>query len=178
MRFTKRALLTTLIVSVSTQVSAHVTFDAPSAKAGQFHVAGLRIFHGCDGSPTIKVTMEIPDGVTRVKPRAAAGWTASVAMKKLETPLMLHGEEISETVGAVTWEGGSLPDAAYEQFDVHMMMPDAPGTALGFPVHQTCDVGSLDWDETAQDIEAFQSLTHPTPFIMLDGGSSGEHPNH
>ncbi len=163
------AFAAALALMASSNAHAHTTFDTPTAKAGAFHVASLRIFHGCEGAPTVKVTIDIPDGVTRVKPRTKPGWAVSVAMKTLDEPMLLHGEEITETVASVTWEGGALPDFAYDEFTLHMMMPHhAHEGALSFPVHQTCETGKLEWTEKALDEKSFRSLEHPAPFITLE----------
>ena len=165
----KKTLLALSALSALSPAQAHVVFGSPNAKAGAFHVADLRIFHGCEGSPTTEVTLTIPDGVTRVRPRAVPGWTVSIEMKQLDKPLMLHGAEVTETVGSVTWKGGSLPDFAYQEFEVHMMMPHhAEGGALSFPVTQLCEKGRLDWTEKALDEATFRTLEAPAPYITLD----------
>ncbi len=164
----KKSLLAACCCLSASAAHAHVVFDSQTAKAGEFHVAGLRIFHGCDGSPTNTVRLSIPDGVTRVRPRELEGWTVAVEMKTLETPIMLHGFEVTETVDAVVWSGGSIQDFAYQEFETHMMMPDAAGDALSFAVTQLCDEGRLDWDEKALNEEDFRTMESPAPFITLE----------
>ena len=146
---------------------AHVVFNDMEAQAGDFHTAQLRVMHGCDGAPTTKVRVEIPHGVTRVTPRVVPGWTVEVEIKTLEEPILLHGFEVTETVGALVWSGGSFPDFAYEQFEFRMMMPDAPEARLDFPVQQFCDEASLHWDDIADENEDPWSLDEPAPFIRL-----------
>lgn len=146
---------------------AHVVFNEMEADAGGFHTAQLRVMHGCDGAPTTKVRIEIPDGVTRVTPRVVPGWTVDVEMKTLDEPILLHGFEVTETVGALTWSGGSFPDYAYEQFEFRMMMPEASGARLDFPVRQFCDEASLHWDDIAAENEDPWTLDEPAPFIRL-----------
>ena len=123
--------------------------------------------HGCDGAPTTEVRVELPDGITRVTPRAVSGWAVKIEMKTLDEPIMLHGFEVTEIVGAIDWSGGSFPDHAYEQFEFRMMMPDAPDTRLDFPVRQFCDDASLHWDNIAAENEDPWSLDEPAPFIRL-----------
>ncbi|PHR94111.1 MAG: hypothetical protein COA69_00510 [Robiginitomaculum sp.] len=171
----KRSIWTVAIVYLSalclvnTNAQAHVVFGAGQAEGGAYHVADLRIFHGCDGAATVKVTVEIPEGVTRVRPRAISGWDVSIDMVKLKTPVMLHGFEVHETVGSITWSGGALPDFAYEQFDFHIMVPNQPGQVLSFPVHQECVKGRLDWDQKALNMKDFGEMEHPAPFITITG---------
>lgn len=160
------AVLTTILTLAGT-AKAHVVFGNGTAAPGAYHVADLRIFHGCEGSPTIEVTMDIPDNVTRVRPRSLPGWDVSVQKVSLNEPVMVHGFEVTEKVGSVTWKGGSIPDFAYQQFEVHFMTPDTPGEALSFPVHQICEDGRLDWDDPAVDDESFRTLPEPAPFILI-----------
>lgn len=158
------AVSTALLASAA---EAHVVFNDMEAVAGDFHTAQLRVMHGCDGAPTTKVRIEMPDGVTRVTPRVVPGWTVDVEMKTLDEPILLHGFEVTETVGALTWSGGSFPDYAYEQFEFRVMMPEASGARLDFPVRQFCDEASLHWDDIAEDSEDPWTLEEPAPFIRL-----------
>ncbi|MDB5644105.1 MAG: hypothetical protein JWN07_3422, partial [Hyphomicrobiales bacterium] len=47
---------------------AHVTLEKSEATAGQPYKGVLRVGHGCSGSPTTSLSVEIPDGVVAVKP--------------------------------------------------------------------------------------------------------------
>lgn len=152
---------------LASAAEAHVVFNDMEAAVGDFHTAQLRVMHGCDGAPTTKVRVEMPDGVTRVTPRVVPGWTLEVEMKTLDEPIMLHGFEVTETVGALIWSGGSFPDYAYEQFEFRMMIPDAPGTRLDFAVRQFCDEASLHWDDIAAENEDPWLLHEPAPFIRI-----------
>ncbi len=152
---------------LASQAQAHVVFNHMQAEAGDFHTAQLRVMHGCDGAPTTSVRIDMPDGVTRVTPRALTGWTVEVEMKALDEPVMLHGFEVTETVGALIWSGGSFPDYSYEQFEFRMMLPDRPGARLDFPVHQYCGEKSLRWDDIADEAVDPWSLDEPAPFIRL-----------
>ena len=53
---------------ISTALFAHVTLETREARAGMSYKAVLRVPHGCDGSPTLKVRAQIPQGVIAVKP--------------------------------------------------------------------------------------------------------------
>ena len=43
---------------------AHVTVSPSVATAGSYTVLTVSVPHGCDGSPTTKVSIKIPDGST------------------------------------------------------------------------------------------------------------------
>lgn len=159
--------LATSAALLTSAAEAHVVFNDMEAAAGDFHTAQLRVMHGCDGAPTTKVRVEMPGGVTRVTPRVVPGWMVEVEMKTLDEPIMLHGFEVTETVGALIWSGGSFPDYAYEQFEFRMMIPDAPGARLDFAVRQYCNEASLHWDDIAAENEDPWSLEEPAPFIRI-----------
>lgn len=155
-------------LSLAHSAQAHVVFNEGEARAGSFYTAQLRVMHGCDGAATNKVTVHIPVGVTRVTPRAISGWTVEVAMVPLDEPILLHGFEVTEVVGSVTWSGGSFPDYSYEEFEIRMMLPETPGARLDFPVHQGCESGELRWDDIAGEGEDPWALEEPAPFITLE----------
>ena len=89
-------------------------------------------------------------------------------MVTLDKPILLHGFEVTDVVGSVTWSGGTFPDYAYEQFEIRMMLPDTPGERLDFPVHQGCETGELNWDDIAGHDEDPWALKEPAPFIFLE----------
>lgn len=155
-------------LSFASMASAHVVFNDPVAEPGAFHTAQLRVMHGCDGQPTDRVRISIPDGVTRVTPRVVPGWDVAVEMRELDTPILLHGFEVSEVVGALVWSGGSFPDFSYEQFEFRAMLPNETGRRLDFTVSQGCGDLSLEWDDIASPEGDPWSLDEPAPFIRLE----------
>ncbi|MAP93438.1 MAG: hypothetical protein CMK07_00655 [Ponticaulis sp.] len=158
--------LTGLMLTGAAQ--AHNVFEVNEAKAGSMMIAKLGIMHGCDGSPTTKIVVDMPDGLNRVRPADISGWDVEITMKTLEEPFMLRGFEMWEVVDTVTWSGGSVPDFGYKQFDLWMEIPDLPGTRLDFPVHQYCEEGELHWDDTApQGADDPFSVPEPAPFIYV-----------
>ena len=160
-----------IISLLSGQASAHVVFNAYEAQAGAFHTAQLRVMHGCDGRPTDNIRIVMPDGVTRVTPRVVPGWDVSVEIRTLDEPILLHGFEVTEVVGALVWSGGSFPDFAYEQFEFRAMLPDEPGRRLDFVVNQKCGDLMLNWDDIAAPEADPWALEEPAPYITLTSKS-------
>ena len=164
----KQSIITCSVLALSTsQAAAHVVFNMDEAEAGTFHTAQLRVMHGCDGQPTDRVRIVMPDGVTRGTPRVVPGWSVSVEMRRLAEPILLHGFEVDEVVGALVWTGGSFPDFAYEQFEFRAMLPDEPGRRLDFVVNQGCGELALDWDDIASPDDDPWALEEPAPYIKL-----------
>ena len=47
---------------------AHTSLEVKQAPAGSLYKAVLRVGHGCDGSSTTTLRVQIPEGVIAVKP--------------------------------------------------------------------------------------------------------------
>ncbi len=147
---------------------AHVVSDPNEGAAGRYFRTAFRVTHGCHGSPTVAVTIRIPDGVLSVKPQPKAGWEVELRTRPLETPVRgAHGHEIRETVSEVTWRGGPLPDTHFDEFALSMRLPDQPGATLHFPVVQTCADGSIAWNGIPAPGQTWSELPAPAPFIRL-----------
>ena len=149
--------------------SAHVMFTAPQASAGISYTGALRVTHGCSGSATTSLRLEIPDGITSAKPQAKAGWTISVERVPLTTPVAGEGGKMQMTrVSAITWTG-LLPDDEFDDFVVQLKLPKAAG-AMYFPATQVCQAGRAEW----KDIPAAgQASAHPAPVLTLTDGMAG-----
>ncbi|MGA7487391.1 MAG: DUF1775 domain-containing protein, partial [Xanthobacteraceae bacterium] len=130
--------------------SAHVTLEKREAPVGAPYKAVLRVPHGCDGTATTALRVRIPEGMIAVKPMPKPGWTiATVTGKYPKTYNYFHGAKLSEGVTEVSFSGGSLPDAYYDEFVVTGFIAgdlDA-GTMLYFPVVQECEKGVHRWIE-------------------------------
>ena len=72
----------------------------------------------------------------------APGWERTVEMTTLEEPLEVFGEQLTEVVGTVTWQGGAIEPGEFAEFGFSARMPDEPGT-LEFPAVQTYDSGEV-----------------------------------
>jgi len=126
---------------------AHVTIDPPSAAAGAYQRLAFRVGHGCEGSATTSITVQIPEGVLGAKPMPKPGWTIAITEGKLATPVQSHGKTVTTRVAELSWRGGPLPDAYYDEFVMQVKLPDAPGR-YPFKVAQVCEKGRVDWTAT------------------------------
>jgi uncharacterized protein YcnI len=157
-----------LLGSIAFSAEAHVTLEARQAPADSYHKAVLRVPHGCKDSPTVRLRVRIPDGVSGVKPQPKPGWTLQITKVKLATPLDDgHGGKITETVGEVMWSGGSLPDEHYDEFALRVKLPDRPGATLYFPVVQECAQGVHRWIELPAAGKSGDEMKEPAPALRL-----------
>lgn len=132
--------------------AAHIDPDPSEAPAGSVQSIGFTVEHGCDGSPTVRLDMRLPEGVRDPVPEPPAGWTGTVA-------------ETSDGV-VVTFEGGPLPDDVEGTFRVQMLLPRAEGATLYFPFVQRCEVGEIRWIDVPTD-GASGELDEPAPALLL-----------
>ncbi len=159
-------------LSVIGAASAHVGTTPDEAPAGQTSVIGFTVGHGCEGSPTRSVTIQIPAGVTSAKPRPKAGWRISIKRGKLPQPVKdFAGNTVTVGVLQVTWSGGRLPDAYYDTFELRLGMPKTPGKMLYFPTVQRCVKGVHRWIEIPR--KGQPEPEEPAPGVRLVKSSGG-----
>ena len=98
-------------------VLAHVTLEQQQAPVGTPYKIVLRVPHGCGDSATIRLSVQIPEGVIAIKPMMKPGWQiAATRGAYSKTYSYFHGAKFTEGVKEVTWSGGKLPDAFYDEF--------------------------------------------------------------
>ncbi|HEX9350770.1 MAG TPA: YcnI family protein [Gaiellaceae bacterium] len=99
--------------------------------------------------PTVKVTVQLPNGLEKVTFQPKAGWKRSVRSAQGRT--------------VVTWSGGQIGAEEFEEFALSAQVPKTPGKELAFPTLQTYANG-----ETVRWIEA-PSSEFPAPRVTLEG---------
>lgn len=157
-----------LACTMSAAAYSHVTLEAQQAVAGSTYKAIFRVPHACGESPTIRIRVQIPDGVTAVLPQPKAGWQLATVKAKLATPLSDgHGGQITEGVREVTWSGGKLQHDHYDEFVLRAALPDAPNTTIYFPVVQDCEQGTNRWIEIAEAGKTSADYKQPAPLLRL-----------
>jgi uncharacterized protein YcnI len=148
--------------------SAHVTIDPREGPANGYFRAALRVPHGCKGSPTVRIRVRIPEGVMSVKPQVKPSWTVEVTRTRLPQPVDDgHGGKITERVSEVSWSGGRLDDAHFDEFGLVMRLPDRADAILHFPVVQECEQGVHRWIEIPEGARTARDLREPAPAVRL-----------
>lgn len=158
-----------MAIAIAGPASAHVTANPNEAPAGEFFKTNFRVGHGCDGSPTTEVSVQLPGNVSSVHPQVVAGWDIETKMGELDEPIESHGETITEGVREITWTAtdDGLPDAYLQEFGVSMALPDEAGEPLWFPFVQKCADGSHNWIEIPESVEEWGDLDEPAPYVEL-----------
>ena len=149
---------------------AHVTLEAKEAPVASIYKAVLRVPHGCKGKPTVKVRVQIPEGVIAVKPQPKAGWTLDKVKVKYGKTYDYYGTPTSEGVKEISWSGGNLPDDEYEEFVARLYLTGdlKPNTVLYFPVVQECADGATErWIEIPETGKSADDYERPAPALKL-----------
>jgi len=158
--FKRAAAFLAAYVFVAGPAQGHVTLEVQQAAAGSIYKGVFRVPHGCDGAATIRITVQIPADVTGVLPMPKPGWRLST-IPRAGVPLPSGHGAVPE-VATVTWEGGPLDNAHYDEFVVRMRLPDRPGDLLYVPVVQDCEGGrSTSWTQIPDPTR--RPTDYPTP---------------
>jgi uncharacterized protein YcnI len=160
-----------------TAAQAHVTIQERTAVQGAYHRAAFKVGHGCEGSPTVKVVIDLPEGLVGAKPMPKAGWQVSTEIRPLAQPYDSHGKAVTERVARVTWSGGSLPDAHYDEF-VMQFQVKADAGVLWIPVDQICEKGRNPWLEVPQTGTETRGLKFPAARFDVLAPAKSEHKHH
>jgi periplasmic copper chaperone A len=150
---------------------AHVTLETAQAQVGAGYKAVLQVGHGCAGSPTTAIRIRIPEGVIAVKPMPKPGWKLEVVTGKYpRTYNLAHGAKLSEGVTEVSWSGGNLPEAYYDEFvfTATIAADMKPGQSVYFPTVQQCEKGVHRWIEIpAAGAQGHGGAGEPAPGLLL-----------
>ena len=157
----------------ATPARAHVELETDQAPAGASYKAVLMVPHGCAGSPTVALRVQIPDGVVGAKPMPKPGWRVTTVVGKLAKPVEREGTTITEDVREIDWSGGNLPDGFYDEFVFVASLPDQPGAVLHFPVIQQCAKGTVRWIDIPAAGQTEGDVKAPAPALTLGPKRAG-----
>ena len=158
------------VVCCFAAASAHVTLEKSQTPIGAPYKAVLRVPHGCEGSATTALRIRVPDGMIAVKPMPKPGWKVETVIGKYQKSYdYFHGAKLSEGVIEISFTGGNLPDAYYDEFVfTGFIVSDLePGTTLYVPVVQECEKGINRWIEIPADGKSSRDYPEPAPGLKL-----------
>ena len=171
------ASLTALLLAIAVPASAHVFIVEPEVVGGGFGTeVTIRVPHGCDGAATTALEVQIPDGVTSVKPKLMPGWTIDVVSTIPVVPSIAPGASpltdeqmdamTAPIVSSIKWSGGTLPDSEYADFQLRAVFPETPGT-VSLPAVQYCGDAQVAWIEIPAAGQDLETLEHPAPAVTV-----------
>lgn len=164
-----------VVVGAATPAAAHITISPSTTEAGAQAVLEVSVPHGCAGSPTTGLTIQIPDQVMTVTPTRDALWDVVTTTETLDPPVTdSHGRQLSQRVASVTFRTDvPLPEGYRDVLELSLLLPDLAGETLIFPTIQTCEEGEAAWIEVATDGQDAQDLELPAPTFVLTAADEG-----
>lgn len=157
--------------------AAHVGVTSSTDEAGGYAVLSFSVPHGCEGSPTTEVAVQVPAGINSVTPTRNTLYTLETVTETLDEPATdSHGNQVTERVAEVVWTANTpLPDGQRDVLELSLQLPaDAAGTTLHFPVVQTCEEGESAWVEVPAAGQDPHELAFPAPSLDVVAGH-GDH---
>ena len=164
-------------LSLAAPASAHVTTTPSTTSAGAFTVATFSVPHGCEGSPTTKVEIQVPESVLSVTPTRNPFYAVEKTIQKLDEPVTdAHGNEVTERVASIVYTADTpLPDGERDTFELSFQVPDAEGEVLAWPTIQTCQKGETDWTQVPADGQDAEELETPAPAFVITAAEGDGH---
>lgn len=128
------------LLAIATPALAHVTVQPNEAVTGSFARFVVRVPNERDDAATTKIEVQLPESLVFVSFQPKPGWTRTSETRERSEPVEVFGEEVTEYVATVTWEGGRIEPGEFEEFGFSARMPEEP-TTLEFPAIQTYSSG-------------------------------------
>ncbi|WP_404293911.1 YcnI family protein [Microvirga sp. RSM25] len=154
---------------LATSAFAHITLETQSAPVSSTYKAVMRVGHGCEGSPTLKVRVQIPEGVIAVKPMPKPGWELDTVEAPYKASYDYYGTPMTQGVREIVWTG-KLLDKHYDEFVFRAYFTDSlkPDAMLYFPAVQECEGNKAErWIEIPAEGRKADDYKSPAPGLKL-----------
>ncbi len=152
-------------LALSSSAWGHALSVDKDAPAGGWHFVQIGIPHGCGGSPTTGVRINIPDDIFMVRPELKPGWEMSMKMRKMDPPITSEGVTYTESVDEIIWRGGVVGDLEFDRFNLLALMPRKANTKIYFRTIQECEEGENRWVDIPEEGRSWGSYKYPAPFV-------------
>ncbi|MEU0249183.1 YcnI family protein [Streptomyces sp. NPDC006235] len=167
------------VLALSVPAFAHVSVqpEGDAAKGG-YAVVDFKVPNERDNASTTKLEVTFPTDhpLASVMPEPMPGWKIDVTKSKLDKPLELHGEKISEAVTKVTWtaDGKGIEPGYFEKFPLSIGQLPEDTDQLVFKALQTySNKEVVRWIEVPQ--EGQEEPDNPAPVLELSAAEDGHH---
>jgi periplasmic copper chaperone A len=159
------ALAVAALLALPVAAQGHVSATPGEIPAEGYAKIDLGVGHGCEDSPTTKITVQMPDEVQSATPQVVPGWKITTTEGELPKPYDNHGEQVTEGVREITWEGGPLDPHQLEVFGLNVRVAGAEGDSIAFKTVQECKQGENAWVEIP--VEGEEEPPEPAPMVEL-----------
>lgn len=157
-----------LALALPLAASAHVHVTPEDVSANGSTRIDFSFSHGCDGSPTTALVIDIPESAQGATPVVDGAWTITTEAGADEIPTRI-------TYTAVT----PVPDSYAASVGMNVIFPaSAEGESAAFPVVQQCETGETGWVEIAEDGADPHDLDYPAPVVLVGAEAEAGHADH
>ncbi|MER5430945.1 YcnI family protein [Streptomyces sp. NPDC002588] len=167
------------VLGLSSPALAHVSVQAEGTAAkGGYAVVDFKVPNERDDARTSKVEVNFPTDhpLASAMPEPISGWKIQVTKAKLDKPIEVHGQQISEAVSKITWTatGKGIEVGFFQKFPVSVGALPEDADALVFKAVQTySDKEVVRWIEVQED--GAEEPENPAPVLTLAAASEGDH---
>lgn len=170
-------LVAVLVAAVAAPAAAHVTVNPREATKGGYAKLAFRVPNERPDSGTVKLEVFFPvdeHPFRSVNVRPQPGWTHTIERQKLATPLENdEGEQTTEAVSKITWEGSTINPGEFQEFEVSAGPMPEDADQLVFKAIQTYASGEVvSWIEEAA--AGGEEPERPAPVLTLIAAAEGE----
>lgn len=161
---------TALALALPLAASAHVHVSPEDVAANGSTRIDFSFSHGCDGSPTTALVVDVPAEAQGATPVIDGAWTITTETGDAGIPTRV-------TYTAVT----PIPDAFAASAGMNVIFPaSTEGESFAFPVTQQCETGEAAWVQVAADGQDPHDLEYPAPVVTVGAAaaSSDGHEGH
>nr|WP_107905027.1 YcnI family protein [Streptomyces chartreusis] len=173
------ALAGTAVLALSVPAFAHVSVQPEGTAAkGGYAVVDFKVPNERDNARTTKLEVSFPTDhpLASAMPEAIDGWDVKVVKSKLDKPIEMHGEKISEAVSKITWTatGEGIEEGFFQKFPVSIGQLPEDTDELAFKAIQTySNKEVVRWIEVPQ--EGQEEPENPAPVLALSAAEEGHH---
>jgi uncharacterized protein len=167
------------VLVLSAPAFAHVSVQPEGTAAkGDYAVIDFKVPNERDNASTTQLEVNFPTDhpLASVMPQPINGWTVKVTKSKLDKPLEMHGEKISEAVTKVTWtaDDKGIEPGYFQKFPLSVGALPEDADELVFKAIQTySDKEVVRWIEPQK--EGAEEPENPAPVLTLSDASEGGH---
>ncbi|MER5184414.1 YcnI family protein [Streptomyces sp. NPDC002896] len=167
------------VLLLSAPAFAHVSVqpEGEAAKGG-YAVIDFKVPNERDNASTTKLEVNFPTDhpLASVMPQPMDGWKVEVTKSKLDKPLEMHGEKITEAVTKVTWtaDGKGIEPGYFQKFPLSVGQLPEDTDELVFKAIQTySNKEVVRWIEPQQ--EGQEEPENPAPVLELSAATDNHH---
>ncbi len=150
---------------------AHVTLATGEARTGTYYKAVFQVPHGCDGTATQTIRIQIPEGVIGVKPMPKAGWTLSITRGTYAKSYQSHGKAVTEGPKEIASDGQN-PHSLKSPAPTLRIVADTATVAQAQMDHSKMDHSQMGAAPTGNDTFKVGDLVVVSPWTRATPGGA------